>query len=329
MKNLITIHNESQFTVHRSKFFKILKRVQNDKNFGSLCKVQNDMSSLFTTHNSLFTEKLSVLVSQCLRTFCNGLLRFTRNDGLFTTHHSRLTKKLIALVPQCLSAFTLAETLIVIGIIGVVAALTLPNLNHATGDKERVTKVKKIYSALTEAFDRAQAIYGDYDTWFNDFDDSISYAQKNERLAKRIIEFMKISKDCGFDSGCFTNNNAIFLKDNDTIVDRNYDTNLDYYKVITADDMSIGFTEYDIIVDIDGPNKGPLQHGKDLFYFLYSSGMIEPETGGPGSGPTRWGAAAAKWIIENDNADYLKADSTGKCNDSDIVLDGVTNTSCH
>ena len=31
--------------------------------------------------------------------------------------------------------FTLAEVLIVIGIIGVVAALTLPNLNHATGDK--------------------------------------------------------------------------------------------------------------------------------------------------------------------------------------------------
>ena len=46
-------------------------------------------------------------------------------------------------------AFTLAEVLIVIGIIGVVAALTLPNLNHATGDKEKVTKVKKIYCIHT------------------------------------------------------------------------------------------------------------------------------------------------------------------------------------
>ena len=27
--------------------------------------------------------------------------------------------------------------------------------------------------------------------------------------------------------------------------------------------------------------------------------------------------------------DYLKADSTGKCNDSNIILDGTTNTSCH
>lgn len=40
-------------------------------------------------------------------------------------------------------AFTLAETLIVMGIIGVVAALTIPNLNSSTADKEKVAKLKK------------------------------------------------------------------------------------------------------------------------------------------------------------------------------------------
>ena len=40
--------------------------------------------------------------------------------------------------------FTLAETLIVMGVICIVSALTLPNLNSSTGDKERVVKVKKI-----------------------------------------------------------------------------------------------------------------------------------------------------------------------------------------
>ena len=40
-------------------------------------------------------------------------------------------------------AFTLAETLIVMGIIGIVSALTLPNLNSSTGDKENVARVKK------------------------------------------------------------------------------------------------------------------------------------------------------------------------------------------
>ena len=37
-----------------------------------------------------------------------------------------------------LLAFTLAETLIVMGIIGVVAALTIPNLNDAIGRSEAV-----------------------------------------------------------------------------------------------------------------------------------------------------------------------------------------------
>ena len=31
----------------------------------------------------------------------------------------------------------------------------------------------------------------------------------------------------------------------------------------------------------------------------------------------------------NGTLDYLNTDSSGKCNDSNIILDGVTNTSCH
>ncbi len=54
-----------------------------------------------------------------------------------------------------LMAFTLAETLIVMGVIGIVSALTLPNLNSSTGNKEVVAKVKKIYQNLNDAFGRA------------------------------------------------------------------------------------------------------------------------------------------------------------------------------
>ncbi|MBR2526233.1 type II secretion system protein [bacterium] len=62
-------------------------------------------------------------------------------------------------------AFTLAETLIVMGVIGIVSALTLPNLNSSTGDKERVAKVKKIYQNLNDALGRAEAVYGPYEEW--------------------------------------------------------------------------------------------------------------------------------------------------------------------
>jgi len=35
------------------------------------------------------------------------------------------------------------------------------------------------------------------------------------------------------------------------------------------------------------------------------------------------------WVFDYDNLDYLKVDENGKCHDSNIILDGVNNTSCH
>jgi len=108
-------------------------------------------------------------------------------------------------------AFTLAETLIVMGIIGVVAALTLPNLNSSTGDKEKVAKVKKIYQNLNDAFGRAEAVYGPFEEWFKNDNSNQDYAK---RFATRLTEFMKISKDCGFDTSgkCFVTKDKIFYK---------------------------------------------------------------------------------------------------------------------
>lgn len=49
-------------------------------------------------------------------------------------------------------AFTLAEVLITLGIIGVVAAMTLPSLITNYQEKQRVSQLKKVYSALSQAF---------------------------------------------------------------------------------------------------------------------------------------------------------------------------------
>lgn len=48
-------------------------------------------------------------------------------------------------------AFTLAEVLITIGIIGVIAALTIPALINKTNKKELETAFKKQYSTLQQA----------------------------------------------------------------------------------------------------------------------------------------------------------------------------------
>ena len=234
-------------------------------------------------------------------------------------------------------AFTLAETLIVMGIIGVVAALTLPNLNSSTGNKEKVAKVKKIYQNLDDAFGRAQAVYGPYNEWFvNDATDEA----RTKRAGERITEFMKTSKVCGTEKnkGCMPK--AVKGLDGKGLTGGNDYTNLDndsiYYKVILADGTAIAiYSELiwlsEITVDIDGPNKGPSTLGIDVFEFdidaennvLYThcneDRLIEN---------LQKGYCTSYWIMRYDNMDYLKVDSNGKCPDGKTILDGVSNTTC-
>ncbi len=47
--------------------------------------------------------------------------------------------------------FTLAEVLITLGIIGIVAALTIPGLLSRNEEKVRETQLKKAYSVLSQA----------------------------------------------------------------------------------------------------------------------------------------------------------------------------------
>lgn len=47
--------------------------------------------------------------------------------------------------------FTLAEVLITLGIIGVVAAMTMPSLIQNYRKKEATTRIKKFYSMMSQA----------------------------------------------------------------------------------------------------------------------------------------------------------------------------------
>lgn len=59
-----------------------------------------------------------------------------------------------------LQAFTLAEILIVLSIIGIVAALTIPTLVNKVQNQEYVTELKKAYSQLTNGFGQLLADEG-------------------------------------------------------------------------------------------------------------------------------------------------------------------------
>jgi len=217
------------------------------------------------------------------------------------------------------------------GIIGVVAALTLPNLNSSTGDKEKVVKLKKIYSNLNDAFGRAQAVYGPYSEW------------QQSQTADRILEFIKVSKDCGnvANQGCFTSTEAKYLNGTNF-------SPLDYgnpygpsdytHRFITADGTSVfvillGLRR--VIVDIDGPNKGANTLGKDIFTFDFDTNTNELI---PTGSNYVWsdlyencfikGVGCTAWVIENDNMDYLKLTDLPFCPGGGSPLGQDGRTSC-
>ena len=236
--------------------------------------------------------------------------------------------KLLSL-KQC--AFTLAETLIVMGIIGVVAALTLPNLNSSTGEKEKVAKLQKIYSNLQDAFGRAEAVYGPYDEWF--VNDGNDYDKIKKRAFERITEFMKYSKAC-----TITDCAAIFDKSGTSGGDN---TTTAKYNVILADGATVGFgcrtSNCDIFIDLDGANKGANQSCRDYFrlsidtdnfnkqkYIVTYGNRKDVENNKVFNGVT---TVCTAWVLVNGNMDYLKRDSSGKCPDGEKLQFGVK-TSC-
>lgn len=177
-------------------------------------------------------------------------------------------------------AFTLAEVLVVMGIIGVVAAITIPTLNNTTNEKEIVAKVNKSAAMITDSYGRARAKYGRYQR---------DWEWKD--VLGRLLENMQTSKICtGSDTSCFSvpfksyngleNLNGFsttaILADGMSIL---YSNCIDYNmtcRMIADAPSTLGY----VIVDIDGPNKGYNTVGIDIFYFdLSPNGGLNTDDG--------------------------------------------------
>ena len=210
------------------------------------------------------------------------------------------------------------------GIIGVVAALTIPNLNQSTGDREKVAKVKKVYANLEDAFGRATAVYGPFDEWF--IIDGDDFSMANLRFAERMMEFLKVSKDCTIGEGCFSE--QPFLYSGGAKVEDNYWsflTGISSYMIILSDGTSLAFQAAGvnnpaIRIDIDGPNKGKNQAGNDIFDVFVIDGQLK-SFGPEDDGNLELGSSSnfTYWVLKNGNLDYLKCG---------IDLDWDTKTSC-
>lgn len=179
-------------------------------------------------------------------------------------------------------AFTLAEVLITLGIIGIVAAMTLPSLISNYKRKENVAMLKKAYSELSQSLSRAEADYGTMDTWsFKGFETS---AERIDNFTDYYLKpYVKMLAFCrGADgksdiSMCW----APELKSlNGTKINllksgQNAFTTPAGYSVLYW--LHGTGTGGHFIVDVNGPKKGPNQYGIDVFRFLLT--FKDEETG--------------------------------------------------
>ena len=121
-----------------------------------------------------------------------GATRKSAPDGNLIRYNSVITPKVILNKFQNLKkyryAFTLAEVLITLGIIGIVTAMTLPSLIGNYQKKQMAMQLKKVYSLMQQALQRAEVDYEAFEYW----DFTLSGSDFSDRYIKPYYKILQI-----------------------------------------------------------------------------------------------------------------------------------------
>ena len=193
------------------------------------------------------------------------------------------------------SAFTLAEVLITLGIIGVVAAMTLPTLIQQHQKQVYVTQLQKAVNTWdnmmrkmqadegvtelkdTELFSKAVCLDQNCE-WFRPSDSNyVNYSV----LEEIVVKYLKTAKICkqGECTNEYKNDQTYKIKTANTINNINCNAyyfspayRLGFYSVDGAIYYlgTAGFSALSVIIDVNGDKK-PNTIGRDLFtFYLYN-----------------------------------------------------------
>ena len=172
-------------------------------------------------------------------------------------------------------AFTLAEVLITLGIIGIVAAMTLPALINNANNAQYKAQLQKAYSVIQQALMRLNTDQGFIAT---------QESYDIHKFAPAIKKYLVQGKDCGMEDckGNGTDDDWGLLLSNIYITyngNKGYNANFDEGQSILANGMFImidndGLNPICISVDINGYYKRPNRFGYDVFMF-----QIDNKTG--------------------------------------------------
>lgn len=231
-------------------------------------------------------------------------------------------------------AFTLAEVLITLSIIGVVAAITMPILMQKYQKMVLVNQLKKAVSVVENGFRKAMADDGVdklEDTSLFREEGSIAFSGYRPTLKYNLDKYFKIIKNDeygtipinykyldGFKYAQPPQFASIYLSDGVILytagLNRTVSISPSYCESLQAQGGTLCSSMGAISIDVNG-EKGPNQYGRDMFNFsLGSDGKLYPsggkDTNGTGSGhwknsggcnpaAARSGYYCAARIIEN------------------------------
>ena len=183
--------------------------------------------------------------------------------------------------PHKKTAFTLAEVLITLGIIGIVAALTMPAVINNTQDIEFKSMFKKQYSTISQAFQRVYFDLG-YEIDTSDWTQMPDYICALADVLKVAESGLNCEKLKSL-SGNYTNgethfSEAIKNKNVEWLADGEWFTKQKQYLALNPGYKNLTFIMPDgaminfncfrqIFVDVNGTKK-PNVVGRDIFYFV-------------------------------------------------------------
>lgn len=177
---------------------------------------------------------------------------------------------------NAIKAFTLAEVLITLGIIGVVVAMTLPTLINSYKKQQTVTHLQKVYTSLNQALRLAEAKYGPYEYWEIPTQGSDSH----QYYEKYWYPYFKILKSCETYSQCGYKSNFPWLFLNGSRSGTTFAANHRRVPFILSDGTLVSISiaggnelvqSSAILVDLNG-NKLPNKYGIDFFIFSRVNG---------------------------------------------------------
>ena len=197
--------------------------------------------------------------------------------------HAKNGKGKMRKIKKIIYAFTLAEVLVVLVVVGVVSGLAIPSLVKNLKNKDAVVRLKKTYSILSQATKQIILEEGSVINWVT----------SSENIYNLYKKHLRNVKECKQEEGCWGQGTLAYLDKSGTT---NWNNTL-HRTLILADGVQVMFSDSNysstctksetnrwqgsinycnaIQVDVNGEKK-PNIVGRDIFSFVLKKDGLYP-----------------------------------------------------